>query len=244
LIAKNLKLTIEYDGTDFAGWQVQPAERTVQGEIEKVLTTILGEKMELAGSGRTDSGVHAFGQVANFILEKEVDLPKLLHSLNSMLPKDIVIRELAEVPGDFHARYSAISRIYSYRIHLGRTALNHRHVWESPYDLGLDELKWCAEVIRGEHDFTSFCVAKSQKDDCSCEVMDADWKKVGRELLFHIEADRFLHTMVRSLVGTMVEVGRGFLPKEEFREMLKLEDRQKSGPTAPAKGLCLVAVKY
>ena len=243
-MARNLKLTIEYDGTDFAGWQIQTSERTVQGEIEKVLTTILGKKTELVGSGRTDSGVHAFGQVANFVIEEEVDLPKLLHSLNSMLPTDIVIRELTEVPEDFHARYSAISRIYSYRIHLGRSALNHRHVWELLYDLGLEELKWCAEVIRGEHDFTSFCVAKSQKDDCSCEVMVADWKKVGRELLFHIEADRFLHTMVRSLVGTMVEVGRGFLPKEEFGEIVTLKDRTEAGPTAPAKGLCLVAVRY
>ncbi|MFQ5868539.1 MAG: tRNA pseudouridine(38-40) synthase TruA [Candidatus Zixiibacteriota bacterium] len=243
-MARNLKLTIEYDGTDFAGWQTQPNERTVQGEIEKVLTTILGKKIELVGSGRTDSGVHAFGQIANFKVGGEIDPAKLLHSLNSMLPNDVVIRELSEVPEDFHARYSAISRIYSYRIHLGRSALNHRHVWELPYDLGLEELKWCAEVIRGEHDFTSFCVAKSQKDDCSCEVLVADWKKVGRELLFHIEADRFLHTMVRSLVGTMVEVGRGFLPKEQFREILELEDRTKAGPTAPAKGLCLVAVRY
>ena len=243
-MARNLKLTIEYDGTDFAGWQIQASERTVQGEMEKVLTTLLGKKTELVGSGRTDSGVHAFGQVANFVIEEEVDLPKLLHSLNSMLPTDIVIRELTEVPEDFHARYSAISRIYSYRIHLGRTALNHRHVWELPYDLSLDELKWCAEVIIGEHDFTSFCVAKSQKNDCSCEVMVADWKKVGRELLFHIEADRFLHTMVRSLVGTMVEVGRGFLPKEEFGEIVELKDRTEAGPTAPAKGLCLVAVRY
>lgn len=243
-MARNLKLTIEYDGTDFAGWQIQASERTVQGEMEKVLTTILGKKTELVGSGRTDSGVHAFGQVANFVIEEEDDLPKLLHSLNSMLPTDIVIRELTEVPEDFHARYSAISRIYSYRIHLGRTALNHRHVWELPYDLSLDELKWCAEVIIGEHDFTSFCVAKSQKNDCSCEVLVADWKKVGRELLFHIEADRFLHTMVRSLVGTMVEVGRGFLPKEEFGEIVTLKDRTEAGPTAPAKGLCLVAVRY
>jgi len=243
-MAKNLKLTIEYDGTDFAGWQIQPSERTVQGEMENVLTTILGKKIELVGSGRTDSGVHAFGQVANFILEKEVDLPRLLHSLNSMLPNDVVIRELSEVPEDFHSRYSAISRIYSYRIHLGRSALNHRYLWELLYDLGLEELKWCAEAIRGEHDFTSFCVAKSQKEDCSCEVMVADWKEVGRELLFHIEADRFLHTMVRSLVGTMVEVGRGFLPKEEFGEIVTLKDRTKAGPTAPAKGLCLVAVRY
>lgn len=243
-MAKNLKLTIEYDGTDFAGWQIQPSERTVQGEIEKVLTTILDKKTELVGSGRTDSGVHAFGQVANFSLEKDVDLSRLLHSLNSMLPHDIVIHELSEVPEDFHARYSAISRVYCYRIHSGKSALNHRYVWELPHDLGLEELKWCAEVTRGEHHFTSFCMAKSEKDDCSCEVMVADWKKVGREFLFHIEADRFLHTMVRSLVGTMVEVGRGFLPKEEFREILKLEDRKKSGQTAPAKGLCLVAVKY
>jgi tRNA pseudouridine38-40 synthase len=243
-MAKNLKLTIEYDGTDFAGWQIQPSERTVQGEMEKVLTTILGKKTELVGSGRTDSGVHAFGQVANFKVGGEVDPTKLLHSLNSMLPHDIVIRELSEVPKDFHARYSAISRIYSYRIHLGRSALNHRHVWELPYDLQLEELKWCAEAIRGEHDFTSFCVAKSQKEDCSCEVMVADWKEVGRELLFHIEADRFLHTMVRSLVGTMVEVGRGFLPKEEFGEIVMLKDRTEAGPTAPAKGLCLVAVRY
>ncbi len=243
-MARNLKLTIEYDGTDFAGWQIQASERTVQGEMEKVLTTILGKKTELVGSGRTDSGVHAFGQVANFNVGGEVDAAKLLHSLNSMLPNDVVIRELSEVPEDFHARYSAISRIYSYRIHLGRSALNHRYLWELLYDLGLEELKWCAEAIRGEHDFTSFCVAKSQKDDCSCEVMVADWKKVGRELLFHIEADRFLHTMVRSLVGTMVEVGRGFLPKEEFGEIVTLKDRTEAGPTAPAKGLCLVAVRY
>jgi tRNA pseudouridine38-40 synthase len=243
-MAANFKLTIEYDGTDFAGWQVQPEERTVQGEIEKVLSTILGEKIEVIGSGRTDSGVHAFGQVANFKLEKEVDLPKLLHSLNSMLPQDIVIRGLREVTEEFHARYSAVSRVYTYRIHLGRSALNHRFVWELPYDLELEELKRCAGLIMGEHDFSSFCVAKSQKEDSTCDVMMADWKKVAGELMFHIEADRFLHTMVRSLVGTMVEVGRGHLTGEQFGDILALEDRTKAGPTAPAKGLCLVAVKY
>jgi tRNA pseudouridine38-40 synthase len=241
---RNIKLEIEYDGTDFYGWQVQPNLRTVQGEIEDKLHTILQQKVDLIGAGRTDAGVHALVQVANFKTENHLEVEEILRGLNGLLPDDIVIKSAEEVDLDFNARYNAKSRVYHYRIFLGKTAILRRYVWEVSYTLNLYTLFQAVCKIEGKHDFSSFCVAESAKENNGCEVMKASWKQSENEMIFTIEADRFLHTMVRSLVGTLIEVGRGYFSVEDFANIMEAKDRRKAGPTAPACGLYLVEVKY
>jgi tRNA pseudouridine38-40 synthase len=241
---RNIKLEIEYDGTDFHGWQIQPDLRTVQGEIQDKLEAILSQKTSLIGAGRTDVGVHALGQVANFKTGARLDRKAIINGLNGLLPDDIVIRKTEEVEPDFNSRYDAKSRLYEYRIHLGRTAILRNYVWEVLYSLDLEGMGAAAQKIEGGHDFTSFCVAESTKHNNICQVFSASREESGDVLIFKIEADRFLHTMVRSLVGTLVEVGRGYFSVSDFANIMEAKDRKKAGPTAPACGLYLVEVKY
>jgi len=241
---RNIKLKIEYDGTDFHGWQVQPSLRTAQGEIEDRLNTIFKHKVNLIGAGRTDAGVHALGQVANFQTESALEVEAILRGLNGLLPYDLVVKKAEEVDLSFNARYSAKSRVYHYRIYLGRTAILKRYVWEVLYSLSLERLLEATNEIQGNHDFSSFCVAESTKENNVCNVTMVDWEKSGDELIFKIEADRFLHTMVRSLVGTLVDVGRRYFSVSDFVNIMKAKDRKQAGPTAPARGLYLVKVKY
>jgi len=241
---RNIKLEIEYDGTDFHGWQIQPKLRTVQGEIQDKLETILGHKINLIGAGRTDVGVHALGQAANFKTTSELDKISIINGLNGLLPDDIVIKKIEEVDLNFNSRYDAKSRLYKYRIHLGRTAILRKHVWEVLYSLNLENILEATKKIQGEHDFSSFCVAESTKDNNACRVFSAIWEKSSDELIFKIEADRFLHAMVRSMVGTLIEVGRGYFSVSDFVNIMEAKDRKKAGPTAPACGLYLVEVKY
>lgn len=241
---RDIKLKIEYDGTDFYGWQIQPKLRTVQGEIQDKLETILGHKINLIGAGRTDVGVHALGQVANFKTTSELNKNSIINGLNGLLPDDIVIKRIEEVDLNFNSRYDAKSRLYKYRIYLGRTAILKKYVWEVLYSLNLENILEATKKIEGEHDFSSFCVAESSKDNNACRVFSAIWEKSEDELIFKIEADRFLHAMVRSLVGTLVEVGRGYFSVSDFSDIMEAKDRKKAGPTAPACGLYLVEVKY
>jgi tRNA pseudouridine38-40 synthase len=243
-MARNIKLEIEYDGSDFHGWQVQPHLRTVQGELERGLQTIVNHQVKLVGSGRTDVGVHALRQTANFQTQSGLDAEAMLKALNSVLPRDILVKVIEEVEAGFNARFSARSRMYRYRVFQGRTAILRRYVWEVLYRLVKEKMVDATRLIRGRHDFSSFCVAESAKDDNTCRVMSAEWESGDGELVFTIEADRFLHSMVRNLVGTLVEVGRGYFSVSDFGEILKAKDRTKAGPTAPACGLYLVEVKY
>jgi tRNA pseudouridine38-40 synthase len=243
-MSRNIKLEIEYDGTDFHGWQIQPKLRTVQKEIQDKLQIILKHEVTLIGSGRTDVGVHALGQVANFETENQLETESILKGLNGLLPPDVVIKSIKEVDLDFNARYSAKSRFYRYRVHLGKAAILRNYVWEVSYSLDPEKMTKATNQVIGKHEFSSFCVAESTKENNICHVMTANWKKSKRELVFEIEANRFLHTMVRSLVGTSVEVGRGYLSVSDFARILKAKDRRKAGPTAPACGLYLVEVKY
>ncbi len=241
---RNIKLEIEYDGTDFYGWQIQPKLRTVQGEIQDRLNIILKHEVNLIGAGRTDVGVHALRQVANFKTENRLDEESLLRGLNGLLADDIVVKKVEEMNLDFNARYSAKSRWYKYRIYLIRTAILRRYVWEVLYSLNLESILKATDEIKGEHDFSSFCVAESTKENNICKVTSATWEKSESELIFKVESDRFLHTMVRSLVGTLIEVGRGYFSVPDFINIMKAKDRRKAGPTAPACGLYLVEVKY
>ena len=241
---RNIKLKIEYDGTDFCGWQIQPNSRTVQGEIENGLNTILKQKVSLTGAGRTDVGVHALGQVANFTTDSELELEAIQKALNGFLPDDIAIRKTEGVELGFNSRYNAKSREYHYRIGLVKSALFRRYVWDVSYSLNPEMLIQATNLIHGEHDFTSFCVAESAKENNLCNIKQVFWEKPRDELVFKIEADRFLHTMVRSLVGTLIEVARGYFTIANFSRIMDAKDRKKAGPTAPAHGLYLTDVKY
>lgn len=241
---RNIKLTLEYEGTDFSGWQRQSNLRTVQGEIEEKLKEMLQEEVNLIGSGRTDAGVHALAQMANFKTESKLDLDSILKGLNSLLPEDILIKDIAEADLDFNSRFSARSRVYRYKICLDKNLFLRKYAWEVLYALDPEKMHSATQTILGKHDFTSFCVAESAKENNHCEIIRASWEKDGNNLEFEIEADRFLHSMVRSLVGTLVDVGRGYFSLEDFSEILKAKDHTKAGLTAPAKGLYLVKVNY
>ena len=236
-------MIIEYDGTAFAGWQLQPEERTVQGELEKALQAILQEEIRITGAGRTDAGAHAQSQVAHFDATQYPNGINWTKALNSILPEDVVVREVIEEKPDFNARFAAKSRSYRYQIHLGSTALERAHSWAVFYDLDFSLLERCAALLPGQHDFSAFC-SEEERDKREAIVFEASWKKEGNFLYFDITASRFLRGMVRMLVGTMAEVARGFLSLEAFQKILLNPDEKKGGPLAPASGLFLMRVEY
>jgi len=241
-----VKLVLEYDGRDFAGWQVQPGKRTVQGEIEKALANLLGGRVALSGAGRTDAGVHAKGQVASFQTSSQRSPEVILRALNSGKERDLAVREVRALGEDseFHARFSAKSRLYEYRIIQGRSPLRRRYAWEVTYPLNLARMRQAARCLLKKHDFTSFSSAKAEVKTRVCIVKEAVWQEQGEELVFRIEANRFLQAMVRSLVGTMVDIGRGRFKPTDMQRILSARDRSLAGKTAPPQGLCLMRVKY
>jgi len=241
---RNIRLLLEYDGTDFEGWQIQAAGRTVQGELSRALEILLKEPIRPTGSGRTDAGTHALGQVAHFHTRRDLPPERILRGLNGLLPPGIAVLQVDEVPPDFHARYSARSKRYRYRIHLGKPALNRTQVWPFYQQLDLEAMQEATRVLPGVHDFGAFCKQDPVPDDPCCRISDCFWERRGRELVFEIEADRFLRHMVRILVGTMTEIGTGRRLPGEMRDLLLCGDRSRSGATAPARGLCLVRVSY
>ncbi len=242
---RTIKLTIEYDGTDYVGWQLQENGRSVQEVLERGLAQILRENIRIVGAGRTDAGVHARGQVASFRMESSLHCHQLLRSLNGVLPEDVVVVGAEEVAADFNARYSARSRRYQYIIRRRPTALDRKFCWELGYKLDVDLLSRCAGIIAGAQDFESFCKSEARVDHYRCTVFDALWSSPdSATLVFDISADRFLHGMVRALVGTMVEIGRGYRSIDELPAILNAKDRRRAGMAAPARGLFLFEVKY
>lgn len=241
---RNLKLVLEYDGTDFFGWQSQPDRRTVQQTVEQALATLLQEQVALISAGRTDTGVHALSQVANFHTETALPLDAVRKGLNSLLPKDVVVHQVEEVPPEFHSRFDAKWRRYRYRIAKRQKAICRNYLWYPNYRLNLEEMQESSRLLIGAHDFSSFCAADSGEDSHTCQVTSCYWRENQEELTFEIQANRFLHNMVRIIVGTMVEIGRGKIPPEQLREILAARDRRRAGATAPARGLCLVEVGY
>ncbi len=239
-----IKLIIEYDGTNFVGWQTQANGRSVQEEITKVLEQILQEPVSLIGSGRTDSGVHARGQVARFRFENALGIGSILSGLNGILPEDIYVRSAEEVPEGFNARFDAKDRVYRYFISTTPSAIGRYYHWYVKYDLNIPSMNSVAEQIVGEHDFESFCKYEADVNHYRCTVTKSGWKQEGGLLVYEIRANRFLHGMVRALVGTMVDVGRGFIPVAAFHEIMLAKDRRKAGMAAPAHGLFLEEVNY
>jgi len=246
-MAKNFKLVIEYDGTRYHGWQRQKDDRSIQGEIEKALETITGNKVTLIGSGRTDAGVHALGQVANFECETRIEPAALKNALNSLLRDDIVIRACETVSASFHARYDAKSKVYQYRI-LNRAlpaAIGRQYAWFIRKTLNKEAMRTAITHIIGRHDFKSFEGTGSVRQHTIRQVFSADLiEQDGRFLILQIEADGFLRYMVRNIVGTLVDVGLGKLSPHGFKRILDSKDRSQASATAPAHGLTLIRVNY
>ena len=244
---RNIRLTIEYDGTDYFGWQIQKRKPTVQGEIKKVLERILEEKITLIGAARTDSGVHALGQVANFkTRNKKLTTDNFIKALNSLLPSDIVIKEVKKVADSFHARYSAKSKIYRYQIlkQLLPSALGRGFSWHIPQTLDWRKIREASKYFVGKYDFSPFSVTGSSRKSGQCAVRDFKIKKVKNLYVLQIEANYFLYKMVRRIVGALIEVGREKIEPEYIRALLNGKASTLRARTAPPHGLFLIKVKY
>jgi tRNA pseudouridine38-40 synthase len=273
---RNLRLVISYDGTDFHGWQRQPDAPTVQERLESAIERILGEKVQVYGSGRTDAGVHALNQVANFKTACRIPCENLLKALNNTLQSTVRIIDISEAPLRFHARRDARSKTYRYRILQAPVAspFVNRFVWHYPFPLDIGRMAQAAKLLEGEHDFSSFAAADASVAQALLPVhrgtaTDAAQARVpvrrGKAetslvrtiftsrilrrprtcmLIYEVTGRGFLHHMVRNIVGTLVEVGRGKLDPIDITRILEARDRTLAGPTAPAQGLCLVRVHY
>jgi tRNA pseudouridine38-40 synthase len=240
-----IKGVVEYDGSDFFGWQIQKDKRTVQGVLIETFRSILQDKeFRLIGASRTDAGVHAENQVFSIHLEGSVqmELENLKKAVNSLLPRDVYVKSLEEAQENFHARYSAKSKVYRYRILDGkRSPLRSRYVWELPCRLNVDVLNECAELLKGELDF-SFLRMTREKSNRKIKFFDACWERENDELIFTVEGDRFLYKLVRALVGAMVYSCKNFGNRSFFESFLY--GKEKKVIVAPAMGLTLVTVKY
>jgi tRNA pseudouridine38-40 synthase len=244
---KNFKITIEYDGTSYHGWQRQKNERTIQEEIEKALFTMTGKKIALTASGRTDAGVHALGQVANFNCDTDLSSQAFQNGLNSLTRDDIVIISCNIVDENFHSRFDAKSKTYNYRI-LNRdlpVAINRQYAWFIKKKLDLDAMRLAVRHIIGTHDFKTFEGTGSPRSHTTRCVFKAKILEKGNGLIvIEIKADGFLRFMVRNIVGTLVDVGLGKITSDDFKEILLSKDRSMAGATAPPQGLFLMKVKY
>jgi len=261
---RNIALLIGYDGAAYSGWQVQKNAVSVQGVIESKLSGLLQEKIKVIGAGRTDAGVHAYGQVANFHSDSNWDLAEIVYSLNCILPPDIAIRNAADVPDEFHSRFDAIARRYTYRIIAQKSPMVRHFVALFHYDLSIDLMNEASAFLVGMRSFKSFTKYADEQRSFVCSVVKASWEtEAGRNsetakmkespnprfpgfpiLRFEIEADRFLHGMVRAIVGTLIDVGRRKISVENFKGILNSEDRTMAAMSAPECGLCLEEVRY
>jgi tRNA pseudouridine38-40 synthase len=243
----NFKITIEYDGSAYHGWQRQSSERTIQGEIENALKTMTGNSVAVTGSGRTDAGVHALNQTANFRCAASLTPEVFLKGLNSLLPEDIVISSCKIVPEKFHARYDVKSKVYHYRI-LNRTlpaAISRQYAWHIRKKLNLSAMQEALRCIIGSHDFKAFEGSGSPRVSTVRCIINADLVKAENDyLVLKIEGDGFLKFMVRNIVGTLVDVGFDKITPHDFKQILISKDRNLAGITAPAHGLFLMDVKY
>ena len=246
----NIKLTIEYEGTKYHGWQRQKSLLSIQGILEEKISQITQEKITLNGSGRTDAGVHALGQVANFKTNSSIPLLELTFILNRMLPLDIRIKKAERVDNNFHARYSAVSKIYHYYVLNSNQNNNYISIFLRNYvyciyeNIDLGEMKKASNYLQGEHDFTSFACSGSRIRNWKRRIKNISIIKKGNIFCFHLEADAFLYKMVRTIVGTLLEVGKGKIDYLEMKKILEAKNRKIAGRTVPAKGLFLIKVKY
>jgi tRNA pseudouridine38-40 synthase len=246
------KLTIAYDGTDFHGWQIQKGKATVQGEIVNVLRRITQESVHLHGAGRTDAGVHALGQIGSFKTQSSLSAGEFQRALNAILPPTIRIMDSEETGPDFNARWSARAKIYRYRIYRGKVVppSDWRDVLHYPFPLDEDKMREAAAKFVGKHDFASFAASTGSEEDdkersTEREIFSTELVRTAdnEELIFTVRGRSFLRYMVRKMVGTLLDVGRGRLQPEDIEKLYELRDRSKSGPTVPPQGLCMVKVE-
>jgi tRNA pseudouridine38-40 synthase len=242
----NIKLTVEYDGTNYHGWQIQTTGETIQSVLERAVSTFLRKSTRITGSGRTDAGVHALGQVVNFFSDKEYEPHRIRRALNALTPFDITIKEVAIIPDSFDARRDGRSRVYEYHI-LNRPTPSPFHLnraWHVHQPLDVNAMREAIPCLIGEHDFSSFRAAGCDAEHPVREVYANSLDRCGELLVYTIEATAFLRHMVRNIVGTLSEVGHGLRSARSFSELLQASDRTQAGPTAPACGLYLMEVKY
>jgi tRNA pseudouridine38-40 synthase len=249
MLSRSVQLVLHYDGAGFSGWQRQPGERTVQGVLEAAVSRLCGEPVAVVGAGRTDAGVHARGQAAGLRVPEKWIVSALRRSMNAILPDDVWIAAAFDMRDEFHPRYSAVSRSYSYFVGTDDLASSpfrrtHELVWKKPLDPV--RLGSAANTIRGDHCFRAFAVKGTapQRDDHRCTVANAAWRERDGGFVFEITANRFLHHMVRFLVGTMLEVGEGRREVSDIDELLEQEDNSRASPPAPAHALFLERVEY
>lgn len=237
-------ITLSYDGTAYHGWQIQPHSISVQEELHKALSTLLRQPMEVVGAGRTDTGVHARKMVAHFDYG-ELDCLQLVYKLNKILPKDIAVQQVEQVADDMHARFSAKSRTYNYFVHLSKDPFRRAYSWQVYGEPDFDLMNRAAEVLMEYRDFTSFSKLNTDTKTNDCTITEAHWDRVGDgQWCFTISANRFLRNMVRAIVGTLLEVGRGRMTIEQLRQVIEAKDRCRAGDSVPGNALFLVDVEY
>lgn len=241
---RNIKITIEFDGTNYAGWQFQPGLPNIQNEIEQALFKLVQQKTNVTGAGRTDAGVHATGMIANFFTESKFAVDIFYKGINRFLPPDIRILDAAEVDLGFNARFAAKFRKYRYSISTKRHALNRLYSTYVKYRLDFDALQAASRELVGIHDFRSFCCTRVELPHYLCHVFALNWHRKPDEWVLEIVANRFLHNMVRIIVGTLINVGRAKISPTDLKAILAGRDRRLAGLTAPPQGLTLVEVGY
>jgi len=243
---RKLRLTVEYDGTDFSGWQRQVGQRTIQATLEDTLFEVIGERTEVRGAGRTDAGVHAAGQVASLAIHNRIPPHGLLRGMNSLLPSDVALVDAAEADAGFDARFSARGKVYRYRIwnHLVRSPLHARTSWHCRRPLDLEAMREAAAALRGEHDFRGFRASDCDRRNTVRVIRGFEIRKQGALIEIDVEGTAFLKNMVRILAGTLADVGRGKLTVQSVLRALEEGDRAAGGVTAPAAGLTLLRVTY
>jgi len=246
---RRIRIQLAYDGTDFHGWQLQPGLATIQGVLESVVSEIEGRAVAVAGSGRTDAGVHALAQVAAFSIENPIPLDNLRRAMNRLLPTSIRVLSTEEAAPDFHPRFQARAKTYEYRIVRAEVCApwEWRYVHHHPYPLAVEPMEACAAVLVGEHDFTAFAASDERDGEGQSKVRTVFSSQVeAREerLIYRVRGSGFLKHMVRNIVGSLLEAGRGNLDESGIRRLLEEPGERKAGPTAPAKGLFLVSVEY
>ena len=238
-------ITFSYDGTAYHGWQIQPHSLSVQEELQKAMSTLLRKPMEVIGAGRTDTGVHARKMVAHFDYDEEVDCLQLVYKLNKLLPRDIAVQQVEPVAEDMHARFSAKSRTYHYFVHMGKNPFLRSYSWQVYGNIDFELMNQAASVLMEYKDFTSFSKVNTDTKTNDCTITEAHWDRVGEDQWwFPITANRFLRNMVRAIVGTLMEVGRGRMTIEQLRRVIDAKDRCCAGDSVPGNALFLVQVKY
>ena len=244
--SRNIRLVLGFDGTAYHGWQEQRGQRTIQGELCEAIRRITGERANPAGSGRTDAGTHARAFVANFRTDSRIAPASIVRALNSVLPHDIRIFSAREVPAGFHARISARAKIYRYQIFRGQVLPPHlaREHFHFPYPVDAGVMTKAAGLFAGTHDFASFAASGSAAQNTVRHIFGCNLKSAGRRMVFTVEGNGFLHHMVRNIMGTLLQIGRGKRSPSDMLHILESRDRRNAGPTAPPEGLYLVKVWY